>query len=417
MQCAPFVLFQASGSAQQVVPFPTHRRAPPGTCPAPLTPRPPHATMTRIFRDNPEAILDDSVSLRDGLVDEHDALGVVRRIVPEWSEVEQARCTPVHGGITNGLVRLSAPDRTDVLVRVYGPNTEQVIDRERENRLFARLSEDGFAPSYLGRFRNGRVEEFLDGYRALEPHEMGDEKWRSRIALRLAELHRHPPEQAIPRTFCTLRAWLERACDLSFSGEQAAAHARLDLPGALRRLSSLTHRFHSTLAPRAVTSAGVRTAIRPILAHNDLLAGNILVDEATQTVRFIDYEYSGCGYAAFDVANHFCEYAGFDSNFADHFPPARVRESFIAAYLGPTATADDIADFDIAVRFFVLIDHMWWGSWAVVQARYSPINFDFMEYATRRFAGLHYHTHRFSRAPEERAQPLGIASDSCPSEP
>jgi len=354
--------------------------------------------MTRIFRDNPEAILDRSVSLRDGVVDPNEALDVVRRIVPEWAKVKQARCTPVEGGITNGLARLSAPEHSDVLVRVYGPNTEAVIDRERENRLFARLSEGSFAPPYLGRFQNGRVEGFLDGYRALEPHEMGEEQWRSRIAHRLAELHRYPPEQAIPRTFCTLRAWLERACDLPFEGEQAAAHDRLDLPGALRRLSSLTRRFHGNLAPRAATSLGVRTAIKPILAHNDLLAGNILVDEATQTVRFIDYEYSDCGYAAFDVANHFCEYAGFDSDFAQHFPSTAVRESFIAAYLGPEVTASDIADFDLAVRFFVLINHLWWGSWAVAQARYSPIDFDFMGYATLRFAGLHYHTDLFQRS-------------------
>ena len=37
-------------------------------------------------------------------------------------------------------------------------------------------------------------------------------------------------------------------------------------------------------------------------AHNDLLAGNVLVHEGSGEVRFIDYEYGAPAPAAFDVA-------------------------------------------------------------------------------------------------------------------
>lgn len=47
-----------------------------------------------------------------------------------------------------------------------------------------------------------------------------------------------------------------------------------------------------------------------VFAHNDLLLGNILVDEKTDTVRFIDYEYAAYNYQAFDIGNHFAEFAG-----------------------------------------------------------------------------------------------------------
>lgn len=38
--------------------------------------------------------------------------------------------------------------------------------------LFAMLSERGFAPTYYGRFTNGRIEGWMDA-RPLEPEEMG----------------------------------------------------------------------------------------------------------------------------------------------------------------------------------------------------------------------------------------------------
>lgn len=52
-----------------------------------------------------------------------------------------------------------------------------------------------------------------------------------------------------------------------------------------------------------------------VLCHNDLLAYNIIVDETTQTVNFIDYEYSAFSFRGFDIANHFCEWTGKKNNF------------------------------------------------------------------------------------------------------
>ena len=357
-----------------------------------MPPRPgPSPAEVSPYRDSPARIFPATVGLIDGVVDPAGALDVARAVVPAWASVSEARVRPVSGGITNGLTRLSAPGRSDVLVRVYGPRTEVVIDRERENRLFARLSRAGFAPPYLGRFENGRVEGFLDGFSALEPHEMGDDAHRPGIARRLAELHGYAPTHAVPRTFATLRAWLQRALELRFDGPSAEAHAALELPQVVERLDRLEAHFHGVLHPGA-SSAGARAAVRPVLAHNDLLSGNILVHAASGEVRFIDYEYGDCGFAAFDVANHFCEYAGFDSDFAAGFPTEDVRRDFIGHYLGPSPSRTDVADFERLVRFFVLVDHLWWGSWAVVQARYSPIDFDFMGYAALRLAGLDFHS-------------------------
>lgn len=47
-----------------------------------------------------------------------------------------------------------------------------------------------------------------------------------------------------------------------------------------------------------------------VLCHNDLLLGNVLHDDDLNTVNFIDFEYAGPNYQAYDIANHFNEFVG-----------------------------------------------------------------------------------------------------------
>ncbi|MCB9760105.1 MAG: phosphotransferase [Alphaproteobacteria bacterium] len=345
--------------------------------------------MAAPFRDNPDRVLPASV---DPDAPDRDAqmLAVARAIVPAWAQAQALTARVVPGGITNLLFRLDAPGCPPLLLRIYGRNTEVVVDRAAENRLFALLSRVGFAPAYHGRFRNGRLEGFLEGFRALKPDEMGLPALRPAIAARLRALHALPVADPTPTLWRTLERWMATACGFTFEGDDAERYRALDLARQAATLAGLRRRFEAEVLPGA-TSPGALAAVRPVLAHNDLLSGNILLNEATGEVRLIDYEYGACSYAGFDLANHFCEYAGFDSDFARRFPSTQVRAAVIAAYLGPEATPDAVADFGRIVDFFVLPDHLFWGTWAVIQARHSPIDFDFLEYARLRFAGLALH--------------------------
>ena len=47
-----------------------------------------------------------------------------------------------------------------------------------------------------------------------------------------------------------------------------------------------------------------------VFCHNDALLANIVVKKKTEEVIFIDMEYGGPSYAAFDIANHFVEFVG-----------------------------------------------------------------------------------------------------------
>jgi ethanolamine kinase len=49
-----------------------------------------------------------------------------------------------------------------------------------------------------------------------------------------------------------------------------------------------------------------------VFCHNDLLLGNIVHNEAKKSIAFIDYEYAAYNHQAFDIGNHFNEFAGKD---------------------------------------------------------------------------------------------------------
>ena len=51
-------------------------------------------------------------------------------------------------------------------------------------------------------------------------------------------------------------------------------------------------------------------------------------------------------------------------------------------------TASD-AELDLLMaeaNVFALTSHVYWGVWALIQARYSPIEFDYLKYSSMRWA-------------------------------
>jgi choline/ethanolamine kinase len=78
------------------------------------------------------------------------------------------------GAMTNEVFRITWPggggggegegegDHRKVLVRIYGQGVEVFFDRADEVRTFECMSRHGQGPRLLGRFPNGRIEEFIN---------------------------------------------------------------------------------------------------------------------------------------------------------------------------------------------------------------------------------------------------------------
>jgi len=125
-----------------------------------------------------------------------------------------------------------------------------------------------------------------------------------------------------------------------------------------------------------------------VFCHNDLNIPNIIYDGSD--VMFIDVEYAGCSYAAFDVANHFVEFTGCDVEDLDYikfYPKKEVQMQWIQAYLREyqgSCTEHEAEAFYDLVQKFALCSHLLWIGWALIQAKVSKIDYDFMGVAVKR---------------------------------
>jgi ethanolamine kinase len=321
----------------------------------------------------------------------------------EWWR--QLSVTRVSGGTTNTLFRVSgwaaalgAVSKNDddgditswtlsVVVRVFG--AEGMIDRDIENATYAALAESKIAPPYFGRFANGRIEGWMDGFRHLEVNEMSIPSIAVGTAAALAKMHAqfHVPDNLQdyypldkPSLWTQLEDWINKAISSTFKTDHDTKRAE-----ALH-LAAIGEEINWLMT--AIPSDAI-----VVFCHNDLLSANILCD-LSGTIQLIDFEYGGANYRSFDIANHFCEYAGgppVDPNPKyECLPDETAQRIFMQSYLGTACGKlpdDEAVDkMLLEVKGFMLASHLYWGVWAANQAATEGCeNFDYMLYSLNRF--------------------------------
>lgn len=75
-----------------------------------------------------------------------------------------------------------------LLLRIYGPQVENLIDRETELGVLQRLARKKIGPRLLGTFKNGRFEQFFNA-NPLTPDDLRNPDVSKQIAKRTRELH------------------------------------------------------------------------------------------------------------------------------------------------------------------------------------------------------------------------------------
>jgi ethanolamine kinase len=280
--------------------------------------------------------------------------------------------------------------------------------------VFAHLSKSGFAPTYYGRFTNGRVEGWLDA-RPLEPEEMGQSSptnFLSLIGKELGKLHLMDlPEDPAPALWKKINVFEHLALKVNFTDPvKKSLLQQINLNSIQEKLLWLKSVLPSSLNENGKTLVEV---VEPnhldviakqafayasdfVFCHNDVLSGNILYNDTWDRVQIIDYEYGAYNFRAFDFANHFCEHCGFDLDL-ELYPSPEKQFIFFKAYMSTASPVllrtletnkESKAFFHAlydAVNRYALAAHLFWGYWAIIQAANSKIDFDFLDYAKKRF--------------------------------
>uniref|UniRef100_A0A8C3NNT4 ethanolamine kinase n=1 Tax=Cyanoderma ruficeps TaxID=181631 RepID=A0A8C3NNT4_9PASS len=332
-------------------------------------------------------------------VDEGDvlpgALRIVRHLRPAW-EPAAVKTKLFTDGITNKLVACYTDEGMGdaLLVRVYGRKTELLVDRETELRNFQVLRAHGCAPDLYCAFQNGLCYQFLPGI-ALGPHHVRDPHIFRLVAREMARVHAIHANGSLPRPILwqKLRKYLGLV-KTELSPKVSEPRLRQDVPGPEALEQELAW-MEQTLPPLGSPV---------VLCHNDLLCKNIIYDGTRERVRFIDYEYTGYNYQAFDIGNHFNEFAGVKEVDYGLYPSKETQLQWLHSYLqaykeltqgrpgdtqgrpGDTQVSqEELETLYVQVNKFSLASHFLWACWGLIQDKYSTIDFNFLRYAKLRF--------------------------------
>jgi len=301
----------------------------------------------------------------------------------EWVQLQ--------GGITNivWMVRVKEGGITPaaVSVRVFGKNSEAIIERKVELQSFSTLHAAGLGPPVLGTVDNGLVVGFVPGSpldeaglaRADISRQIATElaAWHSTVHVKELGLdHRHGSRYC----FGQMDEWRRTAESLLPRLWKESPEARRVFEDAF---GSSFADFDREAAELEATVLALNSPI--VFSHNDLLAGNILHSPEEQRVRFIDFEYASLNFRGFDIGDHFQEWTGLDL-VADQYPTVEQQAAFVDAYLAalPEGSGDREVVFREAAHFSLVAD-LFWISWAWVQACVSTIDFDYMGYSGKRW--------------------------------
>ncbi|XP_044301390.1 ethanolamine kinase 2 isoform X2 [Varanus komodoensis] len=365
------------------------------------------------------------------------ALQLIRKLRPQW-ETERVKSKLFTEGITNKLVACFTEENMGdaVLVRVYGRKTELIVDRANELRNFQVLQDHGCAPSLYCTFENGYCYEFMPG-KALGPEHIRQPNIFRLVAQEMAKMHRIHTNGSLPKP-CLWHRLFKYFNIVKTEFSRKASHSRLrSLLHNQRNLELFIQRLviwnPQLLLPQKRCLGYFRGATLPaislhqevhipslevleeeicwmkehlsqlrspiVFCHNDLLSKNIIYNETEGHVRFIDYEYTGYNYQAYDIGNHFNEFAGLNEVDYSLYPCKEVQLQWLRYYLqaykklsqedqgggggsksrgwSGGVTEEELESLYGQVNQFALASHFLWACWGLIQAQFSTIDFNF----------------------------------------
>ncbi|XP_067349884.1 ethanolamine kinase 2 isoform X2 [Channa argus] len=246
-------------------------------------------------------------------------LDLLSRLRPHW-KAEDIQMKTFTEGITNQLIGCyvgSVQEPGCVLVRLYGRMTELYVNRDREVEMFQVLHAHGCGPQIYCSFHNGICYEFVRGA-VLDDELLRQPSIYRLIAAEMGRVHSIRQKCAPP---VEPLLWKKMSHFLSLVKSSRSP------PSPVPSFETLSAEMESL--KRHLSQIDSPT----VLCHNDLLTKNIIYNHKEGMVKFIDYEYADYNYQAFDIGNHFNEFAGVNDVNYSLYPSQELQRDWLTAYL------------------------------------------------------------------------------------
>lgn len=256
----------------------------------------------------------------------------------------------------------------ELLLRIYGPNVEHLIDRENELMILRRLAAKNIGPKLLGYFDNGRFEEFLHA-KTLGYDDIRDPSTSKQIAKRMKELHEgvdllESERRGGPFVFMNWDKWVDRVEQVitwldqqvhNVANGTGSVPARYTRRGLIcgtewKAFRTAYEKYRARLVKECGGESGLTDQL--VFAHNDTQYGNLMrlqpADESPliqptnshKQLVVIDFEYANANTPGLEFANHFTEWC---YNYSDPkqpwacntntYPTPEEQYRFIKAYV------------------------------------------------------------------------------------
>lgn len=294
--------------------------------------------------------------------------GALTNAVYVVSPPDELPSRPVHEG-TDGGVPQSKKSPQKLLLRIYGPQVEHLINREAELAILRRLARQKIGPRMLGTFTNGRFEEFFNA-ETLTAEDIRNPDTSRHIAKRMRELHDgiellDSERDAGPFVWQNWDSWVNRVekvvswldCEVMKlpkgakpSGDEGWKRRGYICGVPWKQFRATVEKYRKWLESQYESKRDMRDQL--IFAHNDAQYGNILrlkpagesplllPANTHRQLVVIDFEYANANVPGLEFANHFTEwcynYHDAKKPYAFHpnrYPTPEDQDRFLRAYI------------------------------------------------------------------------------------
>ncbi|RWS07788.1 Ethanolamine kinase 1-like protein [Dinothrombium tinctorium] len=326
---------------------------------------------------------------------QEDVIKIARHVRPEWKHCEIG-LKLFTNGLTNQLIGCYKDNEAEamILIRVYGENTHFFMDRKKEIRNMILMHKAGLLPPIYCLFENGICYGYIPG-EILNLNLAQQPGICEKIAENLALFHKlrdnFDSYNREPCLFKTLRQFWNLIPD-----EYDASSCIPNKKELFQEINFL-ERYLSDLESPIV------------FCHNDICFQNIIVNERGD-ITFIDVEHADFNYQAFDIANYLypSSFTEREKNKSSLYFTKEFQMKWLKNYLLTWNRLNDknaeceMIDKQVEKLYeqaskFSLAAFLQWGFWALIQSKYSKINFSFFQYAEYRIQEYFHLKNNFLR--------------------